>query len=296
MKQVNPSDVIWKPFKRMGQGSFANVYQITLKSKNKKKFVAIKVLDEILVNINDLQNEIVTLSLLSDLIDNMIGFNGVLTLTDENERPDTMDLAKGTIHRCLIMELMEKTLEDLIFDTSAKLELSLILNIGQQIARGMAEIHSFGVLHRDLKPANILLKKSEDNNYIVKISDFGLIRRDSNETMKKTAIGTKVYLPPELRNIIGQQTDLVSTKSDVYSFGVTLWEMLTRRHAYMTQSTNSNNRTSFGSSNGTNSSNEMATESLPLEKIPEQFLQLVQRCLNPNPILRPDFTTIITSI
>ena len=40
--------------------------------------------------------------------------------------------------------------------------------------------------------------------------------------MKKTAIGTKVYLPPELRNIIGQQTDLVSTKTDIYSFGVVI--------------------------------------------------------------------------
>jgi len=71
--------------------------------------------------------------------------------------------------------------------------------------------------------------------------------------MKRTAIGTKIYLPPELRNIMGQQTDLVSTKTDVYSFGVTLWEMLTRKHGYMTSSNKSrsslNNSTLFGTFN-----------------------------------------------
>jgi len=162
MKKVLSNEIIWKPFKRLGRGSFANVYQITLKLENNyKKPVAVKVIDETLINKNDLQNEILTLSLLSGLIDNMIGFEGVLTLNDKDndDRPYATDLAKGTIHHCLVMELMDMTLDDLIFETTSRLSLSTVRGIAKQIAKGMAELHSFKVLHRDLKPANILLKK-----------------------------------------------------------------------------------------------------------------------------------------
>jgi len=189
-------------------------------------------------------------------------------------------------------------------------DIPMIKSIAGQVVRGMAELHSFGVIHRDLKPANILLKKKSlnTNDFIVKISDFGLIRRDSDDTMRKTAIGTKIYLPPELRDIVGQKSDLVSTKTDVYSFGVTLWEMLTRKRAYMTvtgsgTASSSNVSTAFGASpviteneKDEKGNQPIEYEKLPLENIPTQFINLLQRCLASNPQQRPDFTTIMTSL
>ena len=62
MKKVFSNEIIWKPFKRLGRGSYANVYQITLKLENNiTKPVAIKVIDEKIINQNDLQNEVLTL-------------------------------------------------------------------------------------------------------------------------------------------------------------------------------------------------------------------------------------------
>jgi calcium/calmodulin-dependent protein kinase I len=56
--------------------------------------------------------------------------------------------------------------------------------------------HAMGISHRDLKPENILYDK-EDDDAIVKISDFGLARVVSNDVMT-TACGTPGYVAPEV--------------------------------------------------------------------------------------------------
>jgi serine/threonine protein kinase len=98
--------------------------------------------------------------------------------------------------------------------------------IAYDIALGMEKIQSFEMLHRDLKPANILLNKAtNDNNggnpqrqYVVKIADFGYARRDTNDSVRKSVVGTPAYLAPEL---IGQTKSYeVSKATDVYSYGV----------------------------------------------------------------------------
>ena len=81
------------------------------------------------------------------------------------------------------------------------------------------------ILHFDIKPHNILL----DENFIPKVSDFGLARLyplDNSIVSLTAARGTMGYMAPELlyRNIGG-----VSYKADVYSFGMLLMEMASRR-------------------------------------------------------------------
>ncbi len=56
--------------------------------------------------------------------------------------------------------------------------------------------HLMGISHRDLKPEN-LLYESEDEEALVKISDFGLARVIQNELMT-TACGTPGYVAPEV--------------------------------------------------------------------------------------------------
>jgi serine/threonine protein kinase len=98
--------------------------------------------------------------------------------------------------------------------------------IAHDIALGMEKIQSFEMIHRDLKPANILLNKATPENnggnanrqYIVKIADFGYARRDTNDSVRKSVVGTPAYLAPEL---IGQTKSFeVSKATDVYSYGV----------------------------------------------------------------------------
>jgi serine/threonine protein kinase len=74
------------------------------------------------------------------------------------------------------------------------------------------------IIHRDLKPANILLKKSDQKGFCVKIADFGLIAvhnfSEQSHTLDK---GTLKYMAPE----VGRNKKY-DTKADVYSLGVIL--------------------------------------------------------------------------
>ena len=71
-----------------------------------------------------------------------------------------------------------------------------VLQIGRQIAAGLAAAHAMGLIHRDIKPANILL---EDGVEHVKITDFGLARAadDASITQSGVIAGTPMYMAPE---------------------------------------------------------------------------------------------------
>jgi hypothetical protein len=94
--------------------------------------------------------------------------------------------------------------------------------IARDLARGLAHVHSRGVIHRDLKPANVLF--SEDGN--PQLVDFGLARLEGAEKLTATGafLGTPAYMAPE-------QTggDTVDVRADVYGLGAMLYQMLTGR-------------------------------------------------------------------
>jgi serine/threonine-protein kinase len=91
-----------------------------------------------------------------------------------------------------------------------------------QIASGLAYAHRQGLLHRDIKPANILITKDD----VVKISDFGIARAVSENTLGVTqpgmVMGSVYYLSPEQAQGLP-----IDETSDLYSVGVVLYQMLT---------------------------------------------------------------------
>ncbi len=78
--------------------------------------------------------------------------------------------------------------------------------------------HGMGIVHRDLKPEN-LLYESEDENSVIKITDFGLARFVLNE-LATTACGTPNYVAPEI--IQGQG---YGKEVDYWSIGVIIYIM-----------------------------------------------------------------------
>ncbi|HEX9829180.1 MAG TPA: serine/threonine-protein kinase, partial [Bacteroidota bacterium] len=94
------------------------------------------------------------------------------------------------------------------------------LNIGIQVAEGLAAAHEKGIVHRDIKPENIMIRKDGR----AEIMDFGLakLRGASRLTKEGSTVGTAGYMSPE--QIQGQETD---HRSDIFSLGVLLYEMLT---------------------------------------------------------------------
>ncbi|XP_049738843.1 interleukin-1 receptor-associated kinase 4 [Elephas maximus indicus] len=92
--------------------------------------------------------------------------------------------------------------------------------IAQGAADGIGFLHENHHIHRDIKSANILL----DENFIAKISDFGLARASekfAQTVMTSRIVGTTAYMAPEA--LRGE----ITPKSDIYSFGVVLLEIIT---------------------------------------------------------------------
>ena len=98
------------------------------------------------------------------------------------------------------------------------LQLKQAVDIGVQLADGLAAAHEKGIVHRDLKPENIMLQKDGR----VKIMDFGLakLKGASRLTKAGSTVGTAGYMSPE--QVQGEETD---HRTDIFSLGVILYEL-----------------------------------------------------------------------
>ena len=131
----------------------------------------------------------------------------------------------------IVLEYLPGSLHDLLHKpTSGKHKLRPLservqVQIGREIATGVAYLHSEQLIHRDIKAANVLL----DEHLHVKLADFGISTGFGPEHTAET--GTYRYMAPEV--IRHQQYD---HKCDVYSYGVLLWEVLHRQVPFRTHS------------------------------------------------------------
>ena len=124
----------------------------------------------------------------------------------------------------IAMEYVEGiTLRDLM--NRGEMSLDELIKISIQLAEGLAEAHSVGVVHRDIKPANILC----DCKGRCKLADFGLAAFSGTSELTKAGsiLGTVGYMSPE--QVRGEGGD---ASSDIFAFGVVLYEMITGKHPF----------------------------------------------------------------
>ena len=121
----------------------------------------------------------------------------------------------------IVMELVDGATLGEMLENGTRLPEGVAIDFGAQICNGLSYAHRQGLLHRDIKPANILVTKDD----VVKLSDFGIARAVSSQTVSMTqpgmVMGSVYYISPEQ----AQGHELAAT-SDLYSFGVVLYQML----------------------------------------------------------------------
>ena len=118
----------------------------------------------------------------------------------------------------IVMELIEGiTLKEYI-SKKGKLSIKEATSIAIQVSMGLEAAHSHGIVHRDVKPQNIIIS----TDVKVKVTDFGIARAASSNTISSNAMGSVHYSSPE--QVRGGYSD---EKSDIYSLGITLYEMVT---------------------------------------------------------------------
>ena len=120
----------------------------------------------------------------------------------------------------IVMELVEGITLKKYIEKKGRLGIREAVSIAIQVAQGMDAAHKHKIVHRDIKPQNIMISKEGK----VKVTDFGIAKAASSNTINSTVMGSVHYISPEQAR--GGYSD---DKSDIYSFGIMFFEMLTGR-------------------------------------------------------------------
>ena len=190
---------------KIGTGGMANVYKA--KDHKLNRFVAMKVLKQ------EFREDTTFIKKFKTEAQSAAG------LTHPNI-VNVFDVGEDDGIHYIVMELVEGiTLKDYI-SKKGKLSVKEATSIAIQVSMGLEAAHSHGIIHRDVKPQNIII--STDGK--VKVTDFGIARAASSNTISSNVMGSVHYSSPE--QVRGGYSD---EKSDIYSLGITLYEMITGR-------------------------------------------------------------------
>jgi Tol biopolymer transport system component len=155
----------------------------------------------------------------------------IVTVYDVGIHDDTPFIVSEVIEGSSIRDMLGR----------APLSVGDVLDLGMQMADGLAAAHQAGIVHRDFKPENVMVTRDGR----VKILDFGLASvgiRDGGSpdldvtvadvtlTANGAIVGTVPYMSPEQAR--GLKVDY---RTDQFSLGLTLYEMLAGRRAFIAE-------------------------------------------------------------
>ena len=194
----------YKIIEKLGEGGMGEVY----KAKDTKldRFVALKFLP----------------SQLTASEDDKARFIQEAKAASAMNHPNVCTIHSIEEHNYQLFIVMEYVDGKTLKDKKETLSEKQILEIGIQVAEGLAAAHEKGIVHRDIKPENIMIRKDG----IAQIMDFGLAKlyKESNVsrlTKVGSTVGTMGYMSPE--QIQGLDVD---HRTDIFSLGVVLYELL----------------------------------------------------------------------
>lgn len=190
---------------KIGTGGMSDVYKAKCHKLN--RFVAIKVLkQEFAENENFVSKFIIEAQAAAGLM-----HPNIVNVYDVGE--------ENGIHY-IVMELIEGITLKKYIEKKSRLSYKEAVSIAIQVSLGIEAAHNNNIIHRDIKPQNIIISKDGK----VKVTDFGIAKAASSNTITSNVMGSVHYTSPEQAR--GGYSD---AKSDIYSLGITMFEMVTGR-------------------------------------------------------------------
>ncbi|MEE0314612.1 MAG: protein kinase, partial [Butyrivibrio crossotus] len=93
----------------------------------------------------------------------------------------------------IVMELVEGITLKKYIEKKGVLGVREAVSIAIQVAQGIDAAHKHNIVHRDIKPQNIIISKEGK----VKVTDFGIARAASSNTINSSVMGSVHYISPE---------------------------------------------------------------------------------------------------
>lgn len=192
----------------IGTGGMANVYKAT------------DLIDGTVVAVKILREECRSNS---ELVRRFKNESKAISVLDHPNIVKVYDFSMTEKIQYIIMEYIDGiTLKEYMEYRGQPLTYKETLHFITQILAALQHAHDRGIVHRDIKPQNMMLLSDSS----IKVMDFGIARfsRSENQTMTDKAIGSVHYISPEQAR--GGATN---AKADLYSVGVMMYEMLSGR-------------------------------------------------------------------
>ncbi|KAJ8549809.1 hypothetical protein K7X08_033516 [Anisodus acutangulus] len=263
---------------KLGEGGYGSVYKGKLRSG---RDVAVKMLSKPKAGGQDFMNEVSTIGRIHHV--NVVGLMGYCV--DRTKCALVYDfMPNGSLDKHITSQEGSPLL-------SWQRKYDIILGV----ARGIEYLHrgcEIRILHFDIKPHNILL----DENFIPKISDFGLAKlypTDNSIVTLTAARGTIGYVAPEL---ISRSIGAISYKADVYSFGMLLMEMLDLKRNVVANEETSSQYFPHWIYDKFNKGKEIVVdeEATDVEnKIARKLSLVALWCIQTNPVQRPSMSKVV---
>lgn len=198
----------YEVLEKIGTGGMSDVYKA--KDQKLNRFVAVKVLKQ---EFSENKNFVSKFRVEAQAAAGLMHPN-IVNVYDVGE--------ENGIHY-IVMELVEGITLKKYIEKKVRLTTKEAISIAIQVAMGIEAAHNNHIIHRDIKPQNIIISKEGK----VKVTDFGIAKAASSNTITSNVMGSVHYTSPEQAR--GGFSD---EKSDIYSMGITMFEMLTGRVPY----------------------------------------------------------------
>lgn len=254
----------YKPIEILGEGAAGEVYLARDRLLGKK--VAVKTLHQ-------LSNE------------QLIAFQNEAKATSLLNHPNIVQIMDFGITESstpfMVLQFIPGNSLESELKAKQKLPWKFTVKIFLQILDALKYAHAEGIFHRDIKPSNIIFNVNEERDLTVKLIDFGIaqieqIGQDEFDSQGNTLVGTPHYMSPDQAKGMSY-----GTSSEIYSIGCVLFECLTGKPPFSSESSLELIRMHAQDPIPKIFDNPKLLEQA--DSTPEDLEKIIEKCLNKNP-------------